>query len=148
VAAWSRREPDRVATARGPESLSVGPRPVTVFCTDDQSVFLDVMREVVAATPGLVQIGEAAGSREAVRAVAELRPDLVLMDIRMPALDGFQAAQMMAQRQPSLVVLLLSADPPAPPPGFECWEGQVTLMAKRELCPRALLDLWHGRRPR
>lgn len=128
--------------------MTVTSRPATVFCTDDQAVFRDVMRQVIAATPGLVQVGEAACGRDAVDAVAELRPDLVLMDVHMPGLDGFQAAQMMAARRRNLVVILLSADPPEPPGGFEPRGGQISLMAKSELCPRTLLDLWHGRRIR
>jgi CheY-like chemotaxis protein len=47
--------------------------PVTVFCADDQSSFRDVLRELVAATPGLIHIGEAASGQEAITTLGEQR---------------------------------------------------------------------------
>jgi CheY-like chemotaxis protein len=128
--------------------VSVDQTRARVLCIDDQTVFRDAMRETIAATPGLTQVGEATCGRSALLAVDELRPDLVLMDIHMPGLDGFEAAKIMVQRRRDLVVILMSVDPPEPPPGFAARGGQINLIAKQELCPRTLLDLWHGRRTR
>lgn len=128
--------------------MSVEETSVRVLCIDDQAVFRDVMREIIASTPGFTQIGEASCGEAAVAAVVELRPDLVLMDIRMPGLDGFEAAQLMAQRRRDLVVILMSADPLDPATRVPQSGGQINLVAKQELCPRTLLDLWHGRRTR
>jgi DNA-binding NarL/FixJ family response regulator len=116
-----------------------------VLCVDDQRVFRSALRELIAATPGFTHIGEATCGRTGVVAAAELRPDLVLMDIHMPGLNGFEAASMMAQHRRDLVVILISADPPEPPTGFAPRDGQINLVAKQELSPRTLLDLWHGR---
>jgi DNA-binding NarL/FixJ family response regulator len=125
--------------------MRVGQPRASVLCVDDQRVFRVALRELIAATPGFTQIGEATCGQTGVVAAAELRPDLVLMDIHMPGLNGFEAARMMAQRRRDLVVILISADPPEPPAGFAPRDGQVSLVAKQELCPRTLLDLWHGR---
>jgi DNA-binding NarL/FixJ family response regulator len=126
----------------------MGPRDATVFCVDDQAVFRAALREVIAATPGLRQVGEAASAEAAVAAVEALRPDLVLMDIHMPGLDGFQAARIIADRRRDVVVILTSADRVEPPRWFAARRGEIAVLPKQELCPRALLDLWHGRRTR
>jgi two-component system invasion response regulator UvrY len=126
--------------------MSLGPRTVTVFCTDDQAIFRDAMREIIAATPGLTHVGEAASGEAAIAAVAALRPDIVLMDIHMPGLGGFEAASILAGGRRSVLVILMSADPVEPPPGFPPAGAEVPFVAKAELCPRTLLDLWHGRR--
>jgi CheY-like chemotaxis protein len=128
--------------------VSLGPRPVTVFCTDDQAIFRDAMREIIAVTPGLTHVGEAASGEAAIAAVAALHPDIVLMDIHMPGLGGFEAAKVLAGRRRGALVILLSADPVEPPAGFPPPGAEIPFVAKAELCPRTLLDLWHGRRTR
>jgi CheY-like chemotaxis protein len=123
-------------------------RPVRVFCVDDQQLFRDALSELIAATPGLTHVGEAASGQEAIAAVAALRPDLVLMDVRMPGLDGLETARVLVQGRRDLVLVLMSADPIELPSGFPPHGGEVRVVAKGELCPRTLLDLWHGRRTR
>jgi CheY-like chemotaxis protein len=124
--------------------MSLGPRPVKVFCTDDQAIFRDAMREIIAATPGLTHVGEAASGEAAIAAMGALRPDIVLMDIHMPGLGGFETARILASGRRSVLVILMSADPVEPPPGFPS-AAEIPFVAKAELCPRALLDMWHGR---
>ncbi len=127
---------------------STAVRPVTVFCADDRSYFRDALREVVAATPGLTHVGEAASGEEAVRSVEALRPDIVLMDVRMPGLNGLEAAAILAEPRRDVLVILTSADPFEFPREFAPRGGQVVFVPKQSLCPRVLLDLWHGRRTR
>ena len=119
-------------------------RPVTVLCVDDQAVCRDAMRQVVAATPGFTQVGEAACGEAAIASAAALCPDLVVMDVNMPGLSGFEAAAILLRDRRSVVVILTSVGPLDPPPGFAPRGGAIRLVDKHELGPRTLLDLWHG----
>jgi DNA-binding NarL/FixJ family response regulator len=113
-------------------------------------VFRDVLRDLVAATPGLVHVGEACEGSEAIAAAWSLRPDLVLMDARLPDrdADGFEVARILAESRRDLVVVLMSADPIEAPHGLAGHAGEIQMVVKHELCPRTLLDIWHSRRTR
>jgi DNA-binding NarL/FixJ family response regulator len=116
-----------------------------VLVVDDQKVFRDVMRAVVEATPGLRLVGEAGCGEEALRAVDVLAPELVIVDVRMPGMDGLALTRILLERTPQPLVLLVSAQPPPPqlPAGAD---GEpVAFAAKERLCSTILLELW-GRR--
>lgn len=121
-----------------------------VFCAANRRVFRDVLRDLVAATPGLVHVGEASEGSEAIAAIWSLRPDLVLMDARLRDrnADGFEVARILAESRRDLLVVLMSADPIEAPAGVATHGGEIRMIVKQELCPRILLDLWHGRRTR
>jgi CheY-like chemotaxis protein len=138
-----------LANARVPEPVSHGePRPGRVFCAANRGVFRDALRDLVAATPGLVHVGDASEGSEAIAAVWSLRPDLVLMDARLRDGDGFEVALILAESRRDLVVVLMSADPIEPPRGLPGRGGEIQMVVKHELCPRTLLDIWHSRRTR
>ncbi|MER6414152.1 response regulator transcription factor [Streptomyces humidus] len=65
----------------------------TVLIADDQPLQRMGVRMLLEGTPGLTPVGEAGHGAEAVRMTAELRPDVVLMDIRMPGMDGIEATR-------------------------------------------------------
>ncbi|WP_329343464.1 response regulator transcription factor [Streptomyces sp. NBC_01352] len=65
----------------------------TILIADDQPLQRMGVRMLIEGTPGLTSVGEAEHGAEAVRMVAELRPDIVLMDIRMPGMDGIEATR-------------------------------------------------------
>ena len=117
---------------------------VTVYCVDDQAFFRETMRTVIARTSGFIQIGEAACGEDAISAVATLRPDLVLMDVHLPGMSGFEATAALLHDDPNLRVAVMSADVIEPPAGFAPRAGAVVFVSKGELCPGRLLELWHA----
>ncbi|MEU3598385.1 response regulator transcription factor [Streptomyces sp. NPDC006798] len=70
-----------------------GETAVRVLVADDQALLRSSLRLLVDAEPGLTAVGEAADGEEAVRLAAETRPDVVLMDVRMPGTDGIEATR-------------------------------------------------------
>jgi two-component system, NarL family, invasion response regulator UvrY len=119
---------------------------VRVLTVDDQEVFRGVAREVIAATPGFIAIGEAASGDEALRAVDELAPELVLLDVRMPGLDGIEVARLLRAAHPETVVVLISIEESADLPAAARSSPDVPLVRKQDFGPRLLRRLWvqHG----
>jgi two-component system, NarL family, invasion response regulator UvrY len=66
---------------------------IRVLTVDDQDVFRSVLRDVIEVTPGFRLIGEADSGEAALEAVQEVRPQLVLVDVRMPGIGGIEAAR-------------------------------------------------------
>lgn len=66
---------------------------ISVLLVDDQDLFLAGVRVIVDAQPGMYVVGAAGDGRQAVELVDELQPDVVLMDIRMPEMDGVEATR-------------------------------------------------------
>lgn len=69
-----------------------------LILVDDEPLARGVMREYLAAHPDIEVVAECANGFEAVKAIAELAPDLVLLDIQMPKLDGFEVAELVGSR--------------------------------------------------
>ena len=80
----------------------------TVLIADDQPLVRVGLRKILDAEPETDVIGEASDGEEAVFESRRLRPDVVLMDIRMPVLDGIEAARRITTTQPSTRVLMLT----------------------------------------
>ncbi|MFF3063640.1 response regulator [Oerskovia sp. NPDC057915] len=66
---------------------------ITVLVVDDQPLVRQAVRDILTDSGGILVVGEASNGREAVRAAAASAPDVVLMDIRMPELDGIAATE-------------------------------------------------------
>ena len=81
---------------------------ITVFLADDHAVVRDGLRVLLEAQPDIRVAGDAANGRETVRQVVRLRPDVAVLDIAMPELNGIEAAQRITQDCPSTRVIILS----------------------------------------
>ncbi|GAA2575394.1 response regulator transcription factor [Dactylosporangium fulvum] len=80
---------------------------ISVLLADDHPVVREGLRGMLEAEPDLTVVGEASSGAEAVRLAAELAPDVVLMDLRMPGMDGVAAtAEIVAGPTPSRVMVL------------------------------------------
>jgi DNA-binding NarL/FixJ family response regulator len=83
-------------------------RPIGLLIVDDHPVVRDGLSGTFAATPGFSVLGEAADGAEAVRMAAVLRPDVILMDLRMPGMDGVTAIAELARRGVQARILVLT----------------------------------------
>jgi DNA-binding NarL/FixJ family response regulator len=81
---------------------------IRVMIVDDHPVVRDGIRGMLAGDPGLEVIGEASDGSEAVALAEALRPDVILMDLRMPGMGGVAAIQMLAERGVAARVLVLT----------------------------------------
>ena len=80
----------------------------TVLIVDDHKAFRTSARHLLEAE-GFVVVGEAANGRDAIELVGELSPDLVLLDIQLPDIDGFAVAKELKQRGESVTIVLTSS---------------------------------------
>ncbi|ANN17971.1 DNA-binding response regulator [Amycolatopsis orientalis] len=81
---------------------------VRVLIVDDQALFREALATLLEVQSGIEVVGEAADGEQAVRLCAELRPDVALMDLRMPVLDGIAATRRLRAEQPGVRVLALT----------------------------------------
>ena len=117
-----------------------------VLTVDDSVQFLEAARELVATTEGFRLVGEAASGEEGVAAARRLSPDLVLLDVRMPEMDGIEAARRLTAVDPRIVIFLLSANEQADAPRGVGSCGAAAFVRKQDLAPGTLHRLWatHG----
>ncbi|HEV7653166.1 MAG TPA: response regulator transcription factor [Mycobacteriales bacterium] len=83
-------------------------RPIRVLVADDQALFREALVALLTVQAGIEVVGEAANGEEAVAATARLSPDVVLMDLRMPVLDGVGATRRLRADHPGVRVLALT----------------------------------------
>ena len=117
---------------------------VRVLVVDDQEPFRMAAAAVVAATDDFQVVGSAASGEASLVAVEELHPDLVLMDMHLPGIDGVESTRRIRERQPHVRVLLLSS--------YESYDGAgkcgaLGYLPKRTLSPSRLQGVWAGRHP-
>lgn len=82
--------------------------PVRVLVVDDQQLFRDAATRVVDATEPFVVVGAVASGEEALAAAGRLHPDLVLMDVELPGIDGLEAARRLGRQAAGPLVVLVS----------------------------------------
>lgn len=119
--------------------------PVTVLIVDDQATFRAAARSVVASAAQFRVVAEAASGEAAIAAVADLRPDLVLMDINLPGVSGIEATRRLLAIAPASIVILLSTYTAADVPAEASVCGALAYVHKEDLRPGLLAELYAGR---
>lgn len=119
---------------------------VSVLVVDDQRPFRVAVRAVVRRAPGFVLAGEAESGEAGVEAAETLHPDLVLMDVNLPGIDGVAAASRIRASAPSTVVVLCSTYGQTDLPATVAESG-MDYLHKADLAPDVLRDLWRRRGP-
>ena len=84
-------------------------QPIRVLIADDSVRARNGLRALLTTWPELEVVGEVANGQEAVRLVAERRPDVVLMDLQMPVMDGLQATRLIKTAWPAVSVVVLTS---------------------------------------
>jgi DNA-binding NarL/FixJ family response regulator len=120
-------------------------RDVGVLIVDDQPFFRSAARDVVGAVPGFQTLAEASSGEEAVATVGELHPELVLLDVRMPGMDGVETARRIKAGHPHTVIVLISIEDVADLPAAAHMCGAAALVSKRNFGPAVLRNVWAAR---
>ena len=118
------------------------PPPVGVLVVDDQQAFRRAAQDVIEATAGFELVGEASSGRQAVEAINELHPDLVLVDVRMPEMDGMETTRRLHEADPNAVVVLITVEDPLNLPADVGFCGAADLVRKQDFRPALLRRLW------
>jgi DNA-binding NarL/FixJ family response regulator len=116
--------------------------PVRVLVVDDQALFRRVMSVVVDETEGFFLVGYATSGEESIMAARILRPDLILMDVNLPGIDGMEATRRLREDTTAAAVVLMSTY------DEDDWDGQaqecgaVAYLAKSAFGPDRLTAVW------
>jgi len=118
---------------------------VSVLIVDDQLPFRAVARTVIGLTAGFEVTAEAESGEDAVAAVDADPPDLVLMDINLPGMNGIEATRRIRASHPRTEVILLStySEADLPADARDC--GAIAYVHKEDFGPALVRQLWDGR---
>jgi DNA-binding NarL/FixJ family response regulator len=118
--------------------------PVTVLIVDDQAPFRRAARAVVEATEGFDVVGEVASGEASLETAHDLQPDLVLMDVNLPGINGLQATEQIlasGMAKPPVVVVLSTYEAAEyAPRAFDA--GAAGYISKSESSPERLEEAW------
>ena len=117
---------------------------VRVMLVDDQPSVLRAMAALVEETPGFEVVGRAVSGEEAVTAAALLLPDVVVMDVNLPGIDGLEATRRILSQRPATMVLLVSTYDEEAGASFVAESGAAAYVTKARFGPDQLEKVWSG----
>ena len=115
---------------------------IRVLVVDDQAPFRRAMASVVDETDGFVVVGQASSGEESLELCRELEPDLVLMDVNLPGIDGLEATRRLIAVERPPVVLLLSTYDDDEGEQFTAESGAIGYVTKSAFGPDRLTAAW------
>ena len=115
---------------------------VRVLTVDDHATFREAARALVAATSGFESVGEASTGEEGIAAAIRLQPDVVLLDVSLPGIDGYEVARRMAPQVPNALIFLMSATDGAIQGDVAARCGASVFVRKQDLRPSVLEAAW------
>ena len=86
----------------------MSPEPIRVLIVDDHAPFRAGLRALLTSVPEMEVAGEASNGEDAIREAAKLQPDVILMDIQMPGMNGIEATRLIYQSSPHIGVIVLT----------------------------------------
>jgi DNA-binding NarL/FixJ family response regulator len=138
----SGRHPARVIEERSPRRRDARLHPMTavgVLVVDNREASRRAARELVSAMPGFDWLAEAASAEEALEAAVALRPQLALVEVDMPGIDGIETSRRLTAAVPETTVVLVAAERSA---GALESSGAAAFLPRAELSPAAVRALW------
>ena len=111
-----------------------------VLIVDDQPEFRDFAREVLEADVSIVVVGEAPEAMTAFRLVADLMPDLVLIDLDMPQINGLEAIEIIRAQFPAVLTVLISMHDEAEYRALALEAGAIDFISKRDFSPQRVRE--------
>lgn len=115
---------------------------VRVLIVDDQTPFREASRMVVEMTDGFDVAGEAENGRQAIELVAELNPDLVLMDVQMPGIDGIETTRQISAQPDAPAVVVMSTHESQDYVDMALAAGAVGFVPKSQFSFDTLEEMW------
>jgi DNA-binding NarL/FixJ family response regulator len=82
--------------------------PVRILCVDDRALFRRSIAELIDQQDGFTVVGEAENGLEAVEKANALKPDLIIMDVEMPVMNGVEATRLIREQQPGIKIVMLT----------------------------------------
>jgi two-component system, NarL family, invasion response regulator UvrY len=117
--------------------------PIRVFVVDDSDVFLDAVRDVLDACPDFELVGESHSGEGALSALQGTTPDLVLIDVQLPGIDGLETCRRVGRlsSQPFVILCSVGEDPR----GTNRLRGDAPFLPKARISPSSLRATWQLR---
>lgn len=130
-----------------PQSMAINTLgSVSVLAVDDHPRFLEAARAVVEAAPGFSWAGGVSSGEDALAAAGRKQPDMVLVDVNMPGMDGFELARELHRSHPETLVALISAQHPDELPRAAGDSASGEVLPKENLRPSWLSEIWQAHR--